>query len=73
MCSKPSTRKTKLKGEMNMIVVPLIIKYGYGVPMPLYLSALAVGAGQVISCYGLGFILIQVLEKYTKQIFVKNT
>ena len=58
---------------LNMIVVPFIIKYGYGVPMPLYLSALAVGAGQIVSCYGLGFILIQVLEKYNKQIFIKNT
>ncbi|NLI89124.1 MAG: QueT transporter family protein [Epulopiscium sp.] len=54
---------------INMIVVPYVIKYGYGVPMPILLSALAVGAGQVISCYGLGFILIRVLERYKDQIF----
>lgn len=54
---------------INMIVVPYIIKYGYGVPMPIFLSALAVGVGQVISCYGLGFILIKVLERYKDQIF----
>ena len=57
---------------VNMIVVPFIIKYGYGVPMPLVLSALAVGLGQVISCYGLGLILMQVLERYEDQIFIKN-
>lgn len=57
---------------VNMIVVPFVLKYGYGLPMPLVLSALAVGAGQVVSCYGLGFVLIQVLEKYKNQIFIKN-
>lgn len=54
---------------LNMIVVPFIIKYGYGVPMPIYLSALAVGAGQLVSCYGLGLILIQVIDKYKHKIF----
>lgn len=54
---------------LNMIVVPFIIKYGYGVPMPIYLSALAVGAGQLVSCYGIGLILIQVIDKYKHKIF----
>lgn len=57
---------------VNMLVVPFVIKYGYGVHMPLILSALAVGLGQVVSCYGLGLILMQVLEKYKDQIFIKN-
>ena len=57
---------------VNMIVVPYVLKYGYGLPMPLFISALAVGAGQIVSCYGLGLVLIQVLEKYKNQIFVRN-
>ena len=57
---------------INMIVVPFVLKYGYGVPLPLYLSALAVGAGQIVSCYGLGLVLMQVLEKYKRQIFIKE-
>lgn len=57
---------------VNMIVVPFVLKYGYGVPMPLILSALAVGTGQIVSCYGLGLVLIQVLEKYKNQIFVRS-
>ncbi len=55
---------------VNMIVVPYVLKYGYGVPLPLFLSAIAVGVGQIVSCYGLGLILIQVLEKYKSKIFV---
>lgn len=58
---------------INMIVVPFVLKYGYGVPLPLYLSALAVGVGQVISCYGLGLILMQILEKYRTQIFARTS
>lgn len=54
---------------LNMIVVPFILKYGYGVPLPLYISALAVGAGQVVSCYGIGFILINILDRYRDKIF----
>ena len=54
---------------LNMIIIPLILKHGYGVLMPLYLSALAVGIGQIVSCYGLGFLLMKILEKYKKVIF----
>lgn len=54
---------------INMLVVPFVLKYGYGLPMPIYISALAVGVGQFISCYGLGFVLIQIIERYKNKIF----
>ena len=54
---------------LNMIVVPLILKYGYGLPMPMYINVLGVAIGQLISCYGLGLLLMKMLEKYKKVIF----
>ncbi len=57
---------------LNMLVVPLILKYGYGIPVPIYINVIAVGAGQIVSCYGLGLVLMKVLEKYENQIFIKN-
>ena len=61
----------------NMIVVPFILRYGYGIP-PVYLkgidvtipfNALTVGIGEVISVCILGSILLRVLQKYRSVIF----
>lgn len=61
----------------NMIVVPFILRYGYGIP-PVYLkgidvtipfNALTVGIGEVISVCILGSILLRVLQKYHSVIF----
>lgn len=60
----------------NMIIVPLILIYGYGLhgnggTLPQYFTfyAMTVGAGEVISCGILGMILLHVLEKYKGRIF----
>ena len=53
----------------NAIVVPLVLRYGYGVNMSLPLLMLSIGVGEAISAYGLGQILISVLMKYRRQIF----
>lgn len=47
---------------LNIIVVPLILKYGYGVPLPLYLSMIYIAIGAVIACYGLGMPLYYALK-----------
>ena len=54
---------------LNMIIVPLILKYGYGLPIPIYINVLGVAIGQLISCYGLGILLMKILDKYKKTIF----
>ena len=53
----------------NMIVVPFVLYYGYGIPVPLWIQAITVGIGEVISCCLLGSILMTVLDKYKSQIF----
>jgi len=51
---------------VNAIVVGLVLHYVLN--LPLYLTILWVGAGQVIACYGLGLPLLLLLEK-RKHIF----
>ena len=52
----------------NTIIVPFVLLYAYGI-RPLWLSFLTVGAGEIISCGILGMLLLNVLNKYKKQIF----
>ena len=53
----------------NIIVVPLVLYYGYGVNLPIPLQMVTVGIGEIVSCTLLGGILMTVLEKYRSQIF----
>lgn len=55
----------------NMVLVPIVLKYGYGLPLPMWLQSLSVGVGEVISCGILGLVLASVLEKYRYIIFPK--
>ncbi len=54
----------------NTVIVPLVLKYGYGVELPLILSALYVFIGEVIGCYVLGELFATVLLK--RKVFGKN-
>lgn len=47
----------------NALIVPPVLKYGYGVDMPLLLIAAYVALGEVVSCYGLGEILCGALMR----------
>ena len=53
----------------NMVIVPLVLRFGYGVNLPIPLMMLTVGIGEVISCGVLGLILLLGLEKYKGTIF----
>lgn len=62
----------------NILIVPLVLIYGYGflidgvsVAYCYGYYALTVGAGEVISCGILGMILLFTLEKYADKIFPK--
>ena len=52
----------------NMIVVPFVLKYAYGIE-PLWFSFVTVTAGEIISCGILGMILLTALEKRSSEIF----
>lgn len=53
----------------NMIVVPLVLQYAYGVPDAIWYLAVTVGAGEVISICILGMLLYKLLYRQRKAIF----
>lgn len=53
----------------NTIIVPLVLRFGYGVNLPVPLMMLTVGIGEVISCGVLGMILLFALDRYKHVIF----
>lgn len=53
----------------NTLVVPFVIKAAYGIG-PVWLSFITVGAGELLSAGVLGMLLLLVLEKYRRQIFM---
>lgn len=53
----------------NVVIVPFILRFGYGVLLPIPLMMLTVGIGEVISCGVLGLILYTALFRYKKIVF----
>ena len=57
----------------NTVIVPLVLRYGYGVDIPLLLMALYVAAGEIIGCYVLGELFASILLRYKGRIFRDRT
>ena len=53
----------------NTIVVPWVLKYAYGVDLPIPFMMLTVGIGEVVSCGVLGMILYFALKKRKDMVF----
>lgn len=53
----------------NTIIIPFVLAYAYHFEGGVPYFMLTVGAGEVISCGILGFLLLKVLKKYRKQLF----
>lgn len=60
----------------NMIIVPFVLRYGYGfvteyngIDWSLPFNAVTVGIGEIITCVVLGSVLLKVLGKYKNVIF----
>lgn len=53
----------------NVIIVPFVLRYGYGVLLPIPFMMLTVGIGEVISCGVLGLIVYSALKKYRNNVF----
>lgn len=47
----------------NTVIVPLVLRYAYGLPDALPYLCLTVGAGEVISAWILGLVLLAVLRR----------
>ena len=50
----------------NTVIVPLVLRYGYGVDMPLYLIAAYIALGEIAGCYILGELFASVLLRHNK-------
>ena len=55
----------------NMIIVPLVLKYAYGLDGGLWYFFVTVGIGEIISCTVLGTLLYGSLRKHEKTLFGK--
>ena len=53
----------------NTIIVPFVLKLGYGVNLPIPFMMLTVGIGEIIGCGVLGLVLYSALSKYRSLIF----
>ncbi len=53
----------------NTLIIPFVLRYTYGVNLPIYWMMLTVGIGEVLSCGVLGIILHSALQKYKYKIF----
>ena len=53
----------------NTLIIPFVLKYAYGVDLPIPFMMLTVGAGEVLSCGVLGMLLYFALKKNSEKIF----
>ena len=56
----------------NMLIIPFILTYAYHIPGGIPLFMLTFGTGELISCMGLGQILLQALLPFRGRIFVQD-
>ena len=56
----------------NIVIVPLVLRYGYGINLPIPFMMLTVGAGEFISAGVIGMILLGALSKYKNVLFHKK-
>ncbi|MBR0397269.1 MAG: QueT transporter family protein [Eubacterium sp.] len=53
----------------NTVIVPFVLRYAYGILLPVPFMMLTVGVGEVISCGVLGLLLYYGLARYKNVIF----
>ena len=55
----------------NSIIIPFILRFTYGVPLPIWVMMISVGIGEILSAGVLGMILLFTLSRYQTVIFHK--
>ncbi|MBQ9321251.1 MAG: QueT transporter family protein [Eubacterium sp.] len=53
----------------NTVIVPFVLRYAYGILLPVPFMMLTVGVGEIISCGVLGLLLYYGLARYKNVIF----
>ncbi|MBE6029608.1 MAG: QueT transporter family protein [Clostridiales bacterium] len=58
----------------NTVIVPLVLKYGYGVDMPIWLLMIYIVVGEILGCYLLGELLASGIlrRKFLTDLFKNN-
>lgn len=69
--------KTPILGSIppiaaNTVIIPFVLRYGYGMNLPIPFMMLTVGIGEIISCGVFGIILYTSLSRYQRFIFRKT-
>ena len=54
----------------NTLIVPFVLRFGYGVALPIPFMMLTVGIGEILSCGVLGLVLYFALRKYKNIVFL---
>lgn len=53
----------------NTIIVPYVLRFAYGMDAAIPYLMISVGAGEIISCYILGLLLLFALERFGNPLF----
>ncbi len=53
----------------NTLIVPFVLFYGYGVPLPIPFLMLTIGVGEIIGCGVLGMVLLIALSRASGRLF----
>lgn len=54
---------------LNAAVIGALLRYAYGVPMPLYLCMLSIGLGQAVACYLIGLPMMRMMRRIPEKYF----
>lgn len=54
---------------LNAFIIPIFLRYLYGVPDAYYLMVFLVGAGQFVACYILGSLLATTINPFRRNLF----
>lgn len=58
---------------LNALVIGALLRYAYGIAMPLWLCMLSIGAGQAVACYAIGLPVMRMMKRIPARYFhVKN-
>ncbi len=52
---------------LNAVVIGALLRYAYGVAMPLWLCMVSIGAGQAVACYALGLPMMRMMRRLPKK------
>lgn len=47
----------------NSVIVPFVLKYGYGIDIPIWLMVIYIAIGEIVGCYILGELFASLLLK----------